>query len=280
MLTPDIAIENYFRAWNEQDAQRRLELVEQAWGDDAIYIDASNSANGRAAVAEMIGAVIGSIPGGRFERTSPIDAHHNVVRFNWAIKAPDGATLIEGVDFGDLDEDGRLRRITGFFAETPPAVEAKAGNVIEVSRDVAAPRDLVWELISDHRLYGELAPNLTDVRVVSGTGVGMVRQCSNFEGQTWTETCLDWQEEEGYTFQVDASTYPYPLDKMVATWSVKELGDSSRIKMRFDYEPSQGEAARAFLPQFRAAFPQILEAILDRWQHEAEGRMAGASAAR
>jgi hypothetical protein len=56
-------------------------------------------------------------PGHTFRRTSGIDAHHEHLRFSWDLVGPDGAVVLAGVDVGDISEDGRLQRITGFFGD-------------------------------------------------------------------------------------------------------------------------------------------------------------------
>ena len=53
--------------------------------------------------------------------TSGIDAHHGAIRFTWTLRAGDGKIVTEGIDFGELADDGRLSRITGFFGPPPVA---------------------------------------------------------------------------------------------------------------------------------------------------------------
>ncbi len=48
-------------------------------------------------------------------------------------------------------------------------------SVFEARRYLEASRELVWAVISDVELYGEVAPNLRSARRVSGEGVGMRR---------------------------------------------------------------------------------------------------------
>lgn len=52
---------------------------------------------------------------GRLVMTSDVDVHHEMLRFSWKIVLQDGKTMLEGIDFGELDESGRIRRIVGFF---------------------------------------------------------------------------------------------------------------------------------------------------------------------
>ena len=46
-----------------------------------------------------------------------IDEHHGYLRFAWELVGPDGTVALTGLDVGELADDGRLRRITGFFGE-------------------------------------------------------------------------------------------------------------------------------------------------------------------
>ena len=54
-------------------------------------------------------------------RTSPIDAHRDLVRFNWALGVPGQAPVFAGLDVAKTDADGKLHRIIGFAGETIPA---------------------------------------------------------------------------------------------------------------------------------------------------------------
>ena len=121
--TPDVAatIDAYFAMLNETDPGRRAELAGQAWADDAVYVDPLSLVTGPAAIADMIGAVHQQYPGQRFSRTSGIDAHHTVVRFEWQLADDDGNVTVPGLDVGVIADDGRLSRIAAFFGPLPAA---------------------------------------------------------------------------------------------------------------------------------------------------------------
>ena len=53
--------------------------------------------------------------------TSGVDQHHSQIRFAWAFVDKDGKRAIEGIDIGELADDGRLSRIVGFWGAPPPA---------------------------------------------------------------------------------------------------------------------------------------------------------------
>jgi hypothetical protein len=115
-------IDTYIGMWNETDPARRAALIEQAWADDASYLDPQLSADGKDALSEMVATVHDHYPGHVFRRRSDVDVHHDRVRFAWDLVAPDGSVFVGGIDVGELATDGRLRRITGFFGELPVAV--------------------------------------------------------------------------------------------------------------------------------------------------------------
>jgi len=111
-------VDAYGAAWLEEDSAARLALLEKAWSDGGVYQDPTADVSGRQALADHIGGFHQNLPGARIEITSAVDAHHGKLRFTWRMLGADGATMVEGVDFGELTEDGRLASIVGFFG--PP----------------------------------------------------------------------------------------------------------------------------------------------------------------
>ncbi|MEX2226371.1 MAG: nuclear transport factor 2 family protein [Dehalococcoidia bacterium] len=110
----------YIAAWSETDDAKRRALIEQAWAEDGLYVDPAAEGRGRDALAQIIAGFHAQAPGGRIDVASGIDQHHNQVRFAWNFVQADGKTAIEGIDVGELAEDGRLARIVGFWG-APPA---------------------------------------------------------------------------------------------------------------------------------------------------------------
>jgi hypothetical protein len=58
------------------------------------------------------------LPDARIPATSRPDGHHAMLRFTWRLIRGDG-TVNDGVDFGELDGHGRIKRIVGFFGPFP-----------------------------------------------------------------------------------------------------------------------------------------------------------------
>lgn len=116
-ITP--TIDAYFAMWNETDAERRAGHIARAWTPEGRYLDPALEADGYDALSQMVAAVHERFPGHAFRRLSAIDTHHDQARFAWELAAADGTVAVAGIDTAELAEDGRLRRITGFFGELP-----------------------------------------------------------------------------------------------------------------------------------------------------------------
>ncbi|WP_138758069.1 nuclear transport factor 2 family protein [Modestobacter altitudinis] len=113
-------VDSYARAWLEPDPVARRALLEQCWAVDGVYCDPLSQVTGRDGLADHIGGFQAGQPGARLEVVSGVDEHDGHLRFAWQLRAADGSVALEGTDFGELDGDGVLRRIIGFFGPLPP----------------------------------------------------------------------------------------------------------------------------------------------------------------
>jgi hypothetical protein len=117
--SPQEIVAAYCEAWNAPTEGARRELLEKSWADDGAYTDPRSDLSGRDALLAHISHVQATRPGSRIVMTSGVDSHHGLLRFAWKLIDPHGAMLVEGIDFGELAADGRLRRIVGFFGPLP-----------------------------------------------------------------------------------------------------------------------------------------------------------------
>ena len=115
--TTETAVDAYFAMWNEDDPVARAALIEQAWAADGAYRDPLLAADGHDALGEMVETVHQHYPGQRFARITAIDEHNGFARFGWHLAGDDGTVTVAGLDVAELTEDGKLRRITGFFGD-------------------------------------------------------------------------------------------------------------------------------------------------------------------
>jgi SnoaL-like domain len=112
-------IDTYLEAYCETDAARRDELVARAWAENGELIDPPLDASGRSAISALADVVDQHYPGHTFRRTSGIDAHHDRARYAWELVGADGTVAVTGVDTVELDDDGQLVRVVGFFGDLP-----------------------------------------------------------------------------------------------------------------------------------------------------------------
>ena len=160
-----------------------------------------------------------------------------------------------------------------------PFANALDGSRLEtVGRSVAldASAAIGWEVVSDHELYGRLAPNLSAVHLLSDADSDHgQRRCVARSGESWTESCDVFPDERRYEVNVDTSDYPYPLVSMAAAFRVDEIDDQrSRASAVFRYERQptlRGALLAAGMP---AAFAIIMRRITNGWAAEAGHRAA------
>jgi hypothetical protein len=119
MPTTAETIATYLNAWNEPDATKRKALIDACWAPDGAYIDPMSDVRGRDGLEGAIAGMHAQSAGAAIALASGIDQHHNQVRFKWEFRGADGKTAIAGIDVGEVDGDGRLTRIVGFWGEPP-----------------------------------------------------------------------------------------------------------------------------------------------------------------
>jgi hypothetical protein len=107
----------YCDSWGEPDPARRYQMLQRVWAENGIYTDPTIHLTGSNKLVEYIGKVLKKYSGARIVRTSVVDMHHGMVRFTWRMVLADGQTLTEGIDFGEISSEGKLRRIVGFFGQ-------------------------------------------------------------------------------------------------------------------------------------------------------------------
>ena len=117
-MTAEAALEPitaYGAAWVEPDAAARLALLARAWAADAVYCDPQAVVTGREALSDHISQFQAAMPGSRIDVTSEPVRHHDSAFFRWTMTDASGATALTGFDVVQLDDDGRIARLHGFF---------------------------------------------------------------------------------------------------------------------------------------------------------------------
>lgn len=149
----------------------------------------------------------------------------------------------------------------------------KKSKHFRFERKVNANKQDVWKVISDVANYHKVAPNIDDVKIISGNANGMIRSCSHGK-DSWTETCTMWNEEQSYSFEVNTSAlnYPYPFKYLKGTWEVQEISTNyTIIVMLFDFQYERKFQNWLLHPLLKGKFRKTAEELLDNWQKQIEG---------
>nr|WP_208382932.1 nuclear transport factor 2 family protein [Modestobacter marinus] len=104
----------------ETDATARRALLDRCWAEDGVHCDPIGRAAGRDGLPHHIGGFQAEQSGARLEVVSGVDEHDGHLRSAWQLRAADGSVALEGTDFGEMDGDGMVRRVIGFFGPLPP----------------------------------------------------------------------------------------------------------------------------------------------------------------
>lgn len=169
-----------------------------------------------------------------------------------------------------------LRRIRS----SPSRAEVFSENGLisaHVRRDVAAPTNVVWRIITDHPGYADVADNLSRVELVSGHGLGMKRRCFGLKGEHWEETCTAHQDGVAFAFHVhtDARDYPYPISDLTGRWSVIQTEAGSQFAIDIRARPGGNLLQRTvFSLVAQRQFKKVLIDLADAWALRMESEAA------
>ncbi len=158
--------------------------------------------------------------------------------------------------------------------ESRASVHSNNGILIaRVERAVAAPAERVWEVMTDHPGYADVASNISKVEVLSGLGIGMKRRCFGPKGENWTETCDLFEEGQSFGFKIhtEAPDYPYPIADLQGRWSVEPSGNGSVFSIDIEAKPKGGFLARTlFSSVAKRQFKSVLIDLADAWSKRME----------
>ncbi len=115
--------DGYIAAWNERDTEARAKALSDVFAPDARYTDPLGETSGREAISAAIAGAQAQFPGLIFTR-GPVDAHHDIARFNWSLGSPEGGDpLVVGFDVVYVAQ-GKIARVYGFLDKVPAVAES------------------------------------------------------------------------------------------------------------------------------------------------------------
>lgn len=119
-ITP--LVDGWLAAYADPDAARRLAVIRDSWSLEGRLVEPPLEARGHQGISDLAATLQSQFPGHRFARSTAIDAHHQFLRYGWKLLDGNGAAVLEGMDAMELDVDGRIARVVGFFGAQPPAL--------------------------------------------------------------------------------------------------------------------------------------------------------------
>jgi ribosome-associated toxin RatA of RatAB toxin-antitoxin module len=146
---------------------------------------------------------------------------------------------------------------------------------ITAHRRFDAPTDVVWAVVTDPDVYATVAPNLSSVTIREGDGEGMVRECIDTRGNTWTESCRYWEAGRGFAVAVDVETSDFHrrwFTRFEGRWDLEARPDGVLVTMRFDFDAKYGPLGSLLERYFQFKAPSLTEAIFDGWDAEIRAR--------
>ena len=110
----------YLDTWNEPSLQKRREVLEKHWLEDAQYVDPMMSGVGHEQISGLVSAVHERFPRFSFRLTGVPNGYGDYVRLSWSLGADGEVPPIEGSDVVRVRQ-GRIHSVVGFIDRAPAA---------------------------------------------------------------------------------------------------------------------------------------------------------------
>ena len=117
-MTYPNSLDHMLSAWNEPDPSMVRSHLERALAPGVEFIDPSIETHGLDEFEANVHNVQAGLPGAEYSRTSGVDSHHGLHRYSWQISR-DGEIVVTGFDVTEVDDDGKVTRVLGFFGPLP-----------------------------------------------------------------------------------------------------------------------------------------------------------------
>lgn len=110
---------NLVRVFNERDASRRREALQEFYAEEATLYDPETVATGREAISGAIDNLLATLPPDFvFAPAGAAVGHNGFGRLFWRAGPPDGAVAVTGTDVAHI-EGGRIQSLYVFVDPEP-----------------------------------------------------------------------------------------------------------------------------------------------------------------
>ena len=108
-------VDRWFATWSEPDAARRDAALAAIGSADIRFLDKFSAIEGRDEVEAHLAAVHRFMPGMRLERRGEIRHCQWHLLADWVVIGPSGQEQSGGTSLFELDADGRIAKVAGFW---------------------------------------------------------------------------------------------------------------------------------------------------------------------
>lgn len=112
------SLDHMLAAWNEADPEKIRGHLEKALAPEIVFADPDNFVEGIDAFEAMVREFRKKIPNAKSERTSGFNEQNRRYRYKWLVSAGD-QPLVPGMDITEINNDGLVVRVDGFFGAIP-----------------------------------------------------------------------------------------------------------------------------------------------------------------
>ena len=119
------SLDSYFAAWNARDRHSIRKHLADAFGENTRYLDPKRSTTGIEEFADCLADFREQAPHADIALASGVDAHHNILRYAWELRA--GPRTLTGYDVLELDRTQRIVSVLSFFGPLPLLPPAESG---------------------------------------------------------------------------------------------------------------------------------------------------------
>lgn len=136
-------------------------------------------------------------------------------------------------------------------------------NQINSETKINAPKEKVWEVLSDFGSIAKWAPGVAHSTSLTAAnkGVGCERSCEIPKVGSLHEKIIEWNEGSGYKYEVDPIPGT-PIKSAFTTWSTKDENGQTVVQITSQYELAGNEEEnKIFLEQTRGLLDTILAGL-------------------
>ena len=118
MNTYPESFDHMLAAWNERDLSLIRAHLDKALAEDIEFIDPTIVTRGIGEYEQNVRGFRLKYPDAQHARSSGVDSHHNLHRYNWDIIVG-GNVFLRGFDVTETNAEGKVCRVLGFFGPLP-----------------------------------------------------------------------------------------------------------------------------------------------------------------